>query len=211
MIMNKILLNINSEIKDLRMKKHDDYVREVKEIHKNIDVIGEYCGANSKILFRCNECGYEWESYPFNILKGCGCPRCARIGKSKLQEKVNEYISKVYQYKLLHEYECNLKPRNPKTNYIMPFDNELVELKLIIEVHGQQHYEITGFTKLTAEHYGTTEDEELEYQKWKDKYKKDYALDNGYSYLEIPYWTENDESYKTLIDNKINEILKEAV
>ena len=197
--------------KDLRMKKHDDYVREVKEIHKNIDVIGEYCGANSKILFRCNECGYEWESYPFNILKGCGCPRCARIGNSKLQEKVNEYISKVYQYKLLHEYECNLKPRNPKTNYIMPFDNELVELKLIIEVHGQQHYEITGFTKLTAEHYGTTEDEELEYQKWKDKYKKDYALDNGYSYLEIPYWTENDESYKTLIDNKINEILKEAV
>lgn len=197
--------------RELRMKKHDDYVREVKEIHKNIDVIGEYCGANSKILFRCNECGYEWESYPFNILKGCGCPRCARIGNSKLQEKVNEYISKVYQYKLLHEYECNLKPRNPKTNYIMPFDNELVELKLIIEVHGQQHYEITGFTKLTAEHYGTTEDEELEYQKWKDKYKKDYALDNGYSYLEIPYWTEKDESYKTLIDNKINEILQEAV
>ena len=93
----------------------------------------------------------------------------------------------------------------------MPFDNELVELKLIIEVHGQQHYEITGFTKLTAEHYGTTEDEELEYQKWKDKYKKDCALDNGYSYLEIPYWTEKDESYKTLIDNKISEILQEAV
>ena len=34
-----------------------------------------------------------------------------------------------------------------------------------------------------------------------------YALENGYSYLIIPYWTENDGTYKNLIDNKIQEVL----
>ena len=76
-------------------------------------------------------------------------------------------------------------------------------MSLKIEIYGP---EITGFTKLTAEHYGTTEEEELAYQLWRDKYKKQYALDNGYSYLEIPYWTETDDSYKELIDNKIKEL-----
>ena len=38
-------------------------------------------------------------------------------------------------------------------------------------------------------------------------YKKQYALSQGYYYLEIPYWTESDESYKTLIDEKIKSIL----
>ena len=50
----------------------------------------------------------------------------------------------------------------------------------------------------------------LDYKKIQDNYKKQYALDNGYYYLEIPYWTEKDDSYKALIDNKINEIMKEV-
>lgn len=36
----------------------------------------------------------------------------------------------------------------------------------------------------------------------RDLFKKNYALNNNYFYLEIPYWTEKDESYKKLIDNK---------
>ncbi len=121
-----------------------------------------------------------------------------------------QYIDK-YGYNMLHEHNCNIVPINPKTNFPLPFDNEIVELKLIIEVHGKQHYEITGFTQLTAKHYNTTPEYELKYQKWKDKYKKEYALKNGYYFLEIPYWTEIDNTYQSLIDSKIKKILKEAV
>ena len=64
---------------------------------------------------------------------------------------------------------------------------------------------------MQAARQNKTPQEILQYQQWKDKCKKEYAISMGYNYLEIPYWTENDESYKTLIDNKINEILKEAV
>ena len=45
---------------------------------------------------------------------------------------------------------------------------------------------------------------EIQYQKWKDQYKKDYAINQGYTYIEIPYWTILDESYKKILDNNIN-------
>lgn len=140
------------------------------------------------------------------------CPKCSyEKSISFLQEKVDTYITDKYVYNMLHEHNCNIVPINPKTNFPLPFDNEIVELKLIIEVHGKQHYEITGFTQLTAKHYNTTPKYELKYQKWKDKYKKEYALKNGYYFLEIPYWTEIDNTYQSLIDSKIKKILKEAV
>lgn len=142
---------------------------------------------------------------------GFRCPECVNERNcSSLQEKVATYINTKYNYKILHENKCNIKPRNPKTNYFLFYDNEVVDLKLIIEVHGKQHYEICGFTYLTARHYNITLQEAFTYSQWKDNYKEQYAKDKGYSYLIIPYWTEQDESYKKLIDNKIQEILQEA-
>ena len=62
-------------------------------------------------------------------------------------------------------------------------------------------------TKLAAKHKKILPEEELEYQKWKDEFKRDYAISHGYFYLEIPYYTDDKlETYKKLIDNKINEI-----
>ena len=45
------------------------------------------------------------------------------------------------------------------------------------------------------------------YIQYKDDLKRNYAIEQGYHYLAIPYWTEKDQSYKQLIDNKIHEIL----
>ena len=50
----------------------------------------------------------------------------------------------------------------------------------------------------------------FKYQKWKDNFKKNYALEQGYNYIEIPYWKVKDDSYKELISNKIKEILQEV-
>lgn len=169
--------------------------------------------SNQKVWWKCeNE---KHEDYQRNICDATAldfrCPCCSQERSfSFLQEKVSNYIKNTYGYTILHEGYCNVIPINPKTNCKLFFDNEIVEIKLIIEVHGQQHYELTGFTKLTAKHYGTTPEVELEYLQWKDNYKKQFALDNGYSYLEIPYLAEKDDYYKKLIDDKIKEICKEA-
>ena len=41
----------------------------------------------------------------------------------------------------------------------------------------------------------------------KDKIKKEFALSQGYHFLEIPYWSDDkDNTWKQLINNKIQEI-----
>jgi hypothetical protein len=45
-------------------------------------------------------------------------------------------------------------------------------------------------------------------ESWYDRYKRMYAKNKGYYYLEIPYWTDNNKAdWKMLINNKLNEIL----
>ena len=142
------------------------------------------------------------------------CPKCVQERReSFLQEKARLYLEET-NYTILHERDCTILPQNPKTNFQLPFDNEIKELKLICEVNGEQHYKITGFHIHKAKHKNTTPEQEFHYQQLKDRYKRIKAIQQGYYYLEIPYWTDDkDETWKTLIDNKIKEILskKEAI
>lgn len=158
-------------------KKHKDYFRTI-------------CNSNS-LNFECPKCALEEE-------------------ESKLQKKSRLFLTDELKFNTLHEHDTYLKCINPSTTARLLYDNEIhinSENKLIAEVHGKQHYEINGFHVLAAKKNGTTPEFELAYQQWKDNYKKEYALSQGYHYLEIPYWTDNEEKeWKQLIINKINEI-----
>ena len=118
------------------------------------------------------------------------------------------YLTEELHYSTNHEFNCTIVPINPNTNHPLPFDNEIPELKLIIEVHGIQHYRMTDY--FHNKDGQISMEEAFEYQKWKDNFKKNYALEQGYNYLEIPYWKVKDDSYKKLITNKIKEILQEV-
>ncbi len=140
------------------------------------------------------------------------CPECVRERReSLLQESIRLYLNEI-GYTLKHENNCSIVPRNPKTNQPLPFDNEVVDLKLIIEVHGQQHYDITGFHTMIAKRNNTTPEYELHYQKVKDRYKRMYSISKGYEYLEIPYWADDEnETWRKLIDDKIRQILENYI
>ena len=72
---------------------------------------------------------------------------------------------------------------------------------------GDHHYSSkSGLIRRKAKKYNIYSEQILADIQWRDEYKKQYALSQGYHYLAIPYWTEQDESYKTLIDNKIAEL-----
>ena len=166
--------------------------------------------SNKKVWWKCKECGYEWQVSPNVRSKGHGCPRCAENQDiSSIQKKTQDYLLDNYKYELRHEKDCSIIPKNPKTNYPMPYDNELIisdGARLIIEVNGEQHYKITEFIKMDAKKHCVTPEEELNYLQWKDEYKKQYALSMKYYYLALPYFAFKDDSYKALIDNKIKEI-----
>jgi len=138
------------------------------------------------------------------------CPECVRNREESLiQEKVRLYLE-TFQYTILHERNCTIVPKNPKTKHPLPFDNEIILQNgkhLIIEVMGIQHYELTGFHLQHAKRNNTPPEYELHYQKLKDRYKRIFAKSQGYFYVEIPYWTDDKgKTWKKLIDKKITEI-----
>lgn len=167
---------------------------------------------NDYIYLKCDIHG-SYKVYPSNFFKyGITCPYCSRErSKSKLQEKVEFYIENIYSFDILHEYNCSIITKNPKTNRWLPYDNDVIinqGVHLIIEVMGEQHYNSNaGWIRKATRQCNMTAKELLADIQWRDQYKKQYALSQGYHYLAIPYWTEQDNSYKTLIDNKIKEIL----
>ena len=171
-------------------------------------------GSQQKVLWKCLDNKHEdykrginaSNSYEFR------CPKCSiERNESILQEKVRKYLNLLNNknYTILHENKCTIVPTNPRTNYQLPFDNEIKELKLIIEVMGEQHYkEISKWIDKWSKNKDMNKKEILHYQQLKDRYKRIKVIQQGYFYIEIPYWTDNKkEDWKTLISNKINEIL----
>jgi hypothetical protein len=77
-------------------KTQDEYIEEVKLKNPNIEVIGEYVDARTKILHKCLTHNVIWNASPTNILKGCGCHECLKekIG-SKNGVSHNEYLAKL--------------------------------------------------------------------------------------------------------------------
>ena len=83
----------------------------------------------------------DFSLHPFRL-----CPKCSNA-VSSFERLTMEFLEQL-PYTILHENYCTLTPINPKTGYYLYFDNEIVELKLIIEVIGIQHYELNGLHEL---------------------------------------------------------------
>ena len=159
-----------------------------RAVYWNCEIHGEY----KRSVDKSNFCKFD-------------CPKCVKEEReSKLQKLVSEHLE-TFGYAITHERDCSILPINPKTNNPLPFDNVVEDIKPVIEVHGKQHYEVVEYFHKTNN--GKTPEENFRYQQVKDRYKQYIAWKNGYEYLAIPYWTEQDGGYIELINNKIKEIL----
>lgn len=181
--------------------------------NKNIKTPFEYSPmSQTTVYWKCEHSKHDDYKRPIsNSNQACfRCPKCSEErNESFLQEKVRLFLTEELGYNTLHEHSCDLECINSRTGHRLPYDNEvnLNNSKLIIEVHGQQHYIVTTWAKRIAKSKGITPQEELEYIQWKDSYKKEFALSQGYYYLEIPYWTDDDnETWKELILKKLKQI-----
>ena len=92
------------KIRGQKRKLHAEYIEEVKKINPDIEVKGEYKGANTPILHRCKIDGYEWNVTPSSLLCGHGCPMCAGNVKKTHEQyivevaKINPLIEVIGQY-----------------------------------------------------------------------------------------------------------------
>jgi hypothetical protein len=171
-------------------------------------------GDSRKVWWKCENNVHEdyFRKIEATIRYGFRCPTCVRERcESFLQEKIRLYLEEIclsYGWELNHEEKCLLKFRNPETNYLLRYDNEVISnyFKLITETNGEHHYNISEFHYNQAQKKNTTPEEELEYIQRKDEYKKQYALSQGYYYLAIPYWTDDDqETWRVMIDEVLSQ------
>ena len=154
-----------------RNKTTEEFKQELKKVNSDIEILGEYVNAITKIKCRCKIDGYEWEMRPSNLLNGQGCPKC---NESKGEKRIGKYLdSRNIEYKREHKFDdCRSKNR-------LPFDFYIPSKNIVIEYDGKQHYEIIkwfgGFDSFIA-------------TKIRDTIKTIYCKENNIKLIRIPYW-----------------------
>ena len=61
-----------------KRKSHSQFESELHSINPQVKLLNKYEVSTQKVMCRCKVCGHEWQALPGNLLKGKGCPICAR-------------------------------------------------------------------------------------------------------------------------------------
>lgn len=59
-------------------RTHEDFVTQLHNVNKDIEVLGLYENSKTKIDVRCKNCYEVWSSTPDRLLRGSGCPVCTK-------------------------------------------------------------------------------------------------------------------------------------
>ena len=180
-------------------KKYDadseipDFLKEYERKHELLDVTGVEGNIHNPIIyFKCKECGREI-CVRYRDLRKASKHNCI-ANKSSGELEVADYLKhNNIKYK---EQRHTLYCVNPKTGLVMPYDFDLPESKIIIEVQGEQHYKYTPM-------FHSSEDD-FQYQLWRDAYKKKFAEERGYKVLYINYDEIKSGRYRAKIQKAIS-------
>ncbi|MFZ4399401.1 MAG: hypothetical protein ACOYO1_05145 [Bacteroidales bacterium] len=150
-----------------------------------------YINSSEKMSFEC-EHKHKWETNWTSIFTGNSwCPKCIiRYG-----EKCCKYIfEELFQTKFEKIRPDWLK--NPMTKCKLELDGFCENLKLAFEYQGQQHYK---FVK-----YFHRNQSSLEYQQYKDNYKKQKCNELNITLIQVPHLSDsfNINDMKIFITNK---------
>jgi hypothetical protein len=112
-----------------------------------------------------------------------------RKSTSQLHRKIGEILKTSPSFRFYRIYqEYPVSKINPNcTNQRLRFDWVILDLKLIIEGMGKQHEIPTDFSG-KAEDGGVSQFQNIQYR---DKLKKDFAENAGWTYIAISYKEEN--------------------
>ena len=143
----------------------------------------------------CKDHG-EFKQTPSCHLSSSGCPICV----NKTEAKVYDYLKKKYNnYNIIHQFKPNWC-KNIYTGRNLPFDICIEELKLIIEIDGDQHFTSDSI------YYKNDEDEKT--TKKIDLYKIKQTKNNNYHIIRLyqPNVWDNVINWKQNINDTINKI-----
>ena len=74
----------------MRKKTHNQFVEELRKANPSITVLSNYVNSRTKIKVQGKNCGHIWETRPYDLLNGHGCPECRYIHNSERTKYSND-------------------------------------------------------------------------------------------------------------------------
>lgn len=107
-----------SKRNDAHRISNKEFLEKLEKTHNgNIVALEDYVNAKTKIKFKCLKDGHIWESEPYRVMNGTGCPMCSnRIKKTEddfiqmLKER-NPDVELISKYNSMHEralFKCKV-------------------------------------------------------------------------------------------------------
>lgn len=143
----------------------------------------KYIRDDVKVTITCPIHG-DFEQTPSNHLQKHGCPKC---NTSKGELFIEEYLTK--QNIVFKKQYCIDIPTTINPSGYAYIDFYLPDYNVFIEYNGRQHY-------IPIDYFGGILN--LEHQKSRDNYIKNYCKNNSYNFIEIPYTMKDEEIINTL-------------
>lgn len=160
------------------------------ELTKNEYIrLGDYKGANTKMLIKHNLCQNEYKVTWHDFQQGTRCPKC---NESKGEKTISGILNS-----LNIKYTSQKRFPECKHKNTLPFDFYVhnKKSKLLIEFDGRQHFE-------SVEIFGG--EEAFRDTQLRDQIKTKFALSKNIPLLRIPY-TEQD-NIEQILTNKLKEL-----
>lgn len=154
------------------LKSHNQFVNEVKSINPNIQIVGEYNGAKSRIDVQCTKCGHKWSPVASSLISGFGCPNCA---SSRGEKRIDNFL---ISRKIHFVSQKSFDSLRGVGGGLLSYDFYLDRYNLLIEYQGEFH---------DGTAWQQTEIDFLRQQEH-DRRKKKYANEHHINLLEIWYW-----------------------
>ena len=75
-------------------KTKEQVNQELQEKFPNLEIVGDYLGANEKTRIKCNNCGHEWLAIPRSVrISKYGCTKCGHL-KVNYEKALNYFLNK---------------------------------------------------------------------------------------------------------------------
>lgn len=166
-------------------KTLEQFITQSNKVHNykyNYDKV-KYIRDDVKVTITCPIHG-DFEQTPSNHLQKHGCPKC---NTSKGELFIEEYLTK--QNIVFKKQYCIDIPTTINPSGYAYIDFYLPDYNVFIEYNGRQHY-------IPIDYFGGLLN--LEHQKSRDNYIKNYCKNNSYNFIEIPYTMKDEEIINTL-------------
>lgn len=156
----------------LKMKTQDEFKNNIKEnLGNSYILLSKYKGDSVPVTLVHTKCGHKYKARPSGIVQGrLACPYC--------NQPVGERLITKYLDNLSIEYEIQKRFDGLKIVKDLSYDFYIPKYKMLIEYQGIQHYK-------PRSHFGGVKT--FRKQVIHDKVKSEYATNNGYILVKVPY------------------------